>query len=130
MTVTVLYPALAVHAAGCSDIHKTLQKGWDSRTKTNVDGTEDYESIEDAVADLNEGGDWDREWQVSDFAQYPCLKTGPKAAKPVAPGRCAGSGQPFQFERSTDRMRLYYPCPVCGKYMGTGRGTVPAHKAK
>lgn len=134
--ITVLYPALAVHAFGCADAAKSLNRGHDSKSKTNVEGQSHYEAENTEAAlqmvadELTAGFGGEYEWKVADLYIYPCVHKGPKVAKPLPAGRCPGSGQPFNFEKPSDRMRLYFPCPVCNRWMGTKRGVVPAHKAK
>lgn len=139
-TITVLYPAMAIHRHGCTDATRALAEGYDRGTRTNVESSQDFtaESVEAAIAlaveDINDAGDWDNPWQASDFYQYPCLTTEPKPAKPVPADRCPGSGQPFAVKvgRMTSMgfaRAMYAPCPVCGRSYGTGRGVLPTHKA-
>ena len=68
----------------------------------------------------------DQGYSLSDIKIYPCARSGiPVEGKPVDPNACPGTGQQFENMRSR---RLYLPCPVCSKMLGTGRGVVPKHK--
>jgi hypothetical protein len=143
-TLTVLYPAMIVHRAGCSDAAKALathtaRGGY----ATNVDGSLDFTGPDvDAVLaavvdDLNDSGDWSAPWLLADFHVAPCVRNAAKVAvaKPIPAGRCPGSGLAFDTTSATSRWRgggrpMYDACPVCRHWYGTGRGVLPTHKDK
>lgn len=69
-TVTILYPDVAVHKAGCLDI-KRNRRGWDSSETVTVSSLEEVAAI--AWADqIAESGLTAAEY-VSNVEPYPCV---------------------------------------------------------
>jgi hypothetical protein len=129
--------AWELHAVGCADLHRNARS---EDSIYDVEGDSPEMALAVSILDnyccvLGEFADeFDRTFNTPDevLAYFngrvlPCCEHGPVAKKPVAEGFCTGQGMPFKgLDRSF--RRLYMPCPVCGKAVGTGTGTVPRHK--
>jgi hypothetical protein len=116
---------LAIHASGCSD----LAKERDEHGAHFDEG--DYRSVSNALEHMLDPEMVEMGYDRSHVKVYPCCKAGPKVAKPLAEGICPGTGGSFaenSFEHGG--RRLYCPCAVCGKSVGTARGKVPRHKPR
>lgn len=146
VTLTCLYPAIRIHRAGCADIAREVAAGY-ARNGTNVEGTQDFtgstpdETLTAIVTDLNDSFGWPYKdsdepapWSLAGLSIAPCVRDAARlvSTKPVPADRCPGSGQAFNTAgtRWHGGRPLYDACPVCGTYMGTGRGSVPAHKRR
>lgn len=115
--------SMAIHAAGCSDLHR--ERTDHGGVVTIVEGT-----VEEALENLLDAELVEMGYTAHDVKVYPCCSKGPKAEKPVDPTVCPGSGKPFKKDPYSSAGRaLYAPCSACGKYVGTGKGTAPRHKA-
>lgn len=118
----------SIHAAGCSDIARERRDygakviGEFPSLAAAKDGV-----LDDEIRRMGYG--------MESVRVYPCTRSGPKAAKPLAPDVCPGSGQPFAgpITRETRIGTLRHsnlPCPVCRVPFGTGRGVLPRHKKR
>jgi hypothetical protein len=103
----------AIHADGCADLH---------RERTNMGATVNVVEASDpkaAVGMLIDAELTEMGYDASHVKVYPCCSS-----------VCAGVGKAFAIDINVaGGRRLYAPCPVCRRPFGTGRGTVPRHKA-